>query len=188
MQIFRYTIHDFTDMEQIKWATFLAMITGSVVDAIIAASLCFTLARLRTGFARMDSMLNSLMLYILNTGVLTSICSITAVSLYAVYPRSFIFLAVQFLLTKLCVNAFLALFNARHHLHAVMNRTVDSSRLGATDQPISMHLRRQGSSEMKGNTEGSKKSGTLIFAHSIADSGDTNSVFRDEGITPYFQP
>jgi len=74
-------------------------------------------------------------------------------------------------------------FNARHHLHAVMNRTEDSCRLGATDRPISMLLRRQGSSDTKGNTEGPNKSGTLVFAHRTADSGDTNFVFRDEGIS-----
>jgi len=73
-------------------------------------------------------------------------------------------------------------FNARHHLHAVMNRTEDSCRLGATDRPISMLLRRQGSSDTKGDTEGPNKSGTLVFAHRT-DSGDTNFVFRDEGIS-----
>jgi hypothetical protein len=101
----RYTIKDFTQLDLIKvsssvghylkqaangfkWATLLALITASVVDFLIAASLCFTLARLRTGFeklvcfagklliaeshcTRTDSILKSLMLYVINTGVLT---------------------------------------------------------------------------------------------------------------------
>ncbi|KIM71149.1 hypothetical protein PILCRDRAFT_759636 [Piloderma croceum F 1598] len=66
-----YTIKDFTQFDLIKWATFLALITASVVDILIAASLCFTLAGLRTGMENTNSVLNSLMLYFLNTGVLT---------------------------------------------------------------------------------------------------------------------
>ena len=67
----RYSIKDFTQFDLIKvssrvvyqpcprhhtnepkWATFLALITASVVDIFIAASLCFTLARLKTGGER----------------------------------------------------------------------------------------------------------------------------------------
>ncbi|KIM90319.1 hypothetical protein PILCRDRAFT_812062 [Piloderma croceum F 1598] len=126
-----YSIKYFTQFDLIKWATFLALVTASVVDILIAASLCFTLARLRTGFERTDSMIKSLMLYVINTGVLTSLCSLTALSLYAVYPHNLIFLAVEFPMTKLYVNAFLAMFNARHHLQAALNKTMNTTNLDA---------------------------------------------------------
>ncbi|KIM81150.1 hypothetical protein PILCRDRAFT_821591 [Piloderma croceum F 1598] len=85
-----YTIDYFTPTDLIKCAVFCALITPSVVDVLIVASLCSTLAKLRTGFEKTDSVLKSLMLYIINTGVLTSICPLAAIALYAAYPRNLI--------------------------------------------------------------------------------------------------
>jgi len=168
-----YTIKDFTQLDLIKWATFLALITASVVDFFIAASLCFTLARLRTGFEKTDSMLKSLMLYVINTGVLTSLCSLTALSLYAAYPHNFIFLAIEFPMTKLYVNAFVAMFNARRRLHAVMDKTANSSNPDVFgSEPVTINSI-PGGPDADEKNKGAKKSGkvgTLVFSHSIVES------------------
>jgi len=182
-----FKIKDFTQMDLIKWATFLALITASVVDVFIAVSLCFTLARLRTGFEKTDSMLKSLMLYVLNTGVLTSLCSLTALSLYAVYPHNFIFLAVEFPMTKLYVNAFLALFNARHHLQAAMDKTVNSSNQDVfSPKPVAVKMDgRPDPDAKKMGPKSAKKSGmfgTLVFSHSIVES---DSISGEESMSEY---
>ncbi|KAH7923814.1 hypothetical protein BV22DRAFT_1130327 [Leucogyrophana mollusca] len=111
-----YKCHVFTDLIGIEWSTFLTLGTISVVDMLIAASMCYLLTTARTGFSRTDSFITKLMVYILNTGLLTSLCSLTAIITCAAMPRNFVFLGVEFLCAKLYVNAFVALLNARYYL------------------------------------------------------------------------
>ncbi|KAG1858953.1 hypothetical protein DFJ58DRAFT_744731 [Suillus subalutaceus] len=110
-----YQCHVFSDLTNIEWATFLALGTITFVDFIIASSLCYLLATSRTGFSSTDSMITKLMAYIINTGCLTSMCSLTVMITCAVMPHNFIFLGVDFLVAGLYVNSFFALLNARHY-------------------------------------------------------------------------
>ncbi|KAG1858237.1 hypothetical protein C8R48DRAFT_715780 [Suillus tomentosus] len=111
-----YQCHVFSDLIKIEWATFMALGTITFVDFVIASSLCYLLAISRTGFSSTDSMLTKLMAYIINTGCLTSMCSLSAMITCAVMPHNFIFLGVEFLVAKLYVNSFLALLNAPYYL------------------------------------------------------------------------
>ncbi|KAG1753173.1 hypothetical protein EDB19DRAFT_1902822 [Suillus lakei] len=111
-----YQCHVFSDLIKIEWATFMALGMITFVDLVIASSLCYLLATSRTGFSSTDSMITKLMVYIINTGCLTSICSLSAMITCAVMPHNFIFLSVEFLVAKLYVNSFLALLNARYYL------------------------------------------------------------------------
>jgi hypothetical protein len=111
-----YQCHVFSDLVKIEWATFMALGTITFVDFVIASSLCYLLATSRTGFSSTDSIITKLMAYIINTGCLTSVCSLSAMITCAVMPHNFIFLGVEFLVAKLYVNSFLALLNARYYL------------------------------------------------------------------------
>ncbi|KAG1879082.1 hypothetical protein F4604DRAFT_552325 [Suillus subluteus] len=62
-----------------------------------------------------DSLITRLMVYIINTGCLTSMCSMAAIITCAVMPTNFIFVAIEFLLAELYVNSYLALLNARYY-------------------------------------------------------------------------
>ncbi|KAG1724678.1 hypothetical protein EDB19DRAFT_1915429 [Suillus lakei] len=111
-----YRCHVFADLLRIEWATYMALGTTGFIDLVIALSLCYLLATARTGFSSTDSLITKLMAYIINTGGLTSICSMIAIITCAVMPGNFIFLSVEFSLVKLYVNSFLALLNAPHYL------------------------------------------------------------------------
>ncbi|KAG1803400.1 uncharacterized protein BJ212DRAFT_1469815 [Suillus subaureus] len=111
-----YQCHVFTDLIKIEWSTFMSLGTVAFIDFVIASSLCYLLATSRTGFSSTDSLITKLMAYIINTGCLTSACSLTAMITCAVMPHNFIFLSVEFLMAKLYVNSFLALLNARSYL------------------------------------------------------------------------
>ncbi|KAG0698130.1 hypothetical protein DFH29DRAFT_113120 [Suillus ampliporus] len=113
-----YRCHVFMDFIGIAWATFMVFATITFVDLVIASSLCYLLATSRTGFSSTNSFLAKLMAYTLNTGCLTSITSLSAIITCAVMPRNFIFLGIEFLVTKLYVNSFLALLNAPYYLQA----------------------------------------------------------------------
>ncbi|KAG0699680.1 hypothetical protein DFH29DRAFT_38704 [Suillus ampliporus] len=108
--------HVITDLIKIEWSTYMTLGAITFLDVIIASSLCYILATSRTGFSSTDSLITKLMCYTINTGCLTSICSMTVMITCAVMPKNFIFLSIEFLLAKLYVNSFLALLNAPHYL------------------------------------------------------------------------
>ncbi|KAG2069955.1 hypothetical protein BDR04DRAFT_1100861 [Suillus decipiens] len=120
-----YQCHDFSDLLKVEWATYMALATITFADVVVASSLCYLLATSRTGFSSTDSLITKLTAYIINTGCLTSVCSMTAVITCAAMPKNFIFLAIEFLLAKVYVNSFLALLNARHYTQ--VNTDTDNS-------------------------------------------------------------
>ncbi|KAF9062694.1 hypothetical protein BDP27DRAFT_1451609 [Rhodocollybia butyracea] len=77
-------------------------------DILIAGILSFLLQKSKTGS---DSMLNTLTLYAVNTGMLTSLCAVA--SLIVAAPNTFIYIAFFFCMGRLYTNSLLATLNAR---------------------------------------------------------------------------
>ncbi|KAH9933893.1 uncharacterized protein B0H18DRAFT_982569 [Fomitopsis serialis] len=75
-----------------RWITYYPVGTATCIDILIAASLCHLLSRHRTGFRKTDSLINWLMFYTLNTGLVTR-------SL-AVFPETFLVITFEFLMVK----------------------------------------------------------------------------------------
>ncbi|EIN10380.1 hypothetical protein PUNSTDRAFT_112237 [Punctularia strigosozonata HHB-11173 SS5] len=86
---------------------------GAAGDVVIAGSLCFLLQRSRTGFQHSSTMINKLMIFTVNTGLLTSICAIMSLIMISVSPNSFLYITFFFTLGRLYVNSLLATLNAR---------------------------------------------------------------------------
>ncbi|KAG2065612.1 hypothetical protein BDR04DRAFT_1032337 [Suillus decipiens] len=95
-----YQCHVSSDLVKIEWATYTSLVSITFTDIVIASSLCYLLATSRTGFSSTDSLITKFMVYIINTGCLTSICSIAAMITCAVMPTNFTFIAIEFLLAK----------------------------------------------------------------------------------------
>ncbi|KAI9058474.1 hypothetical protein FKP32DRAFT_1680873 [Trametes sanguinea] len=91
----------------------LSLGLGMATDVVIAAALCFFLRGLRTGHRKDDSVVNSLIIYAISTGGLTSVISLTTLILYNFMPDNFIFMAFYFVLSKVYANSFLAALNTR---------------------------------------------------------------------------
>lgn len=120
----QYKVELYKNLTGIAWSTYLSLGTATFVDVAIAASLCYLLATSRTGFSSTDSFITKLVGYTISTGCLTSICSMAIIITSAVMPTNFIFIALQFLVTKLYANSFIAFLNARHYMKA--NTTFDT--------------------------------------------------------------
>lgn len=123
----QYKVNLFKDLVGIEWSTYLSLGAATFVDFVIASSLCYLLATSRTGFSSTDSFITKLVGYTISTGCLTSICSMSIIITCAVMPTTFIFIGLQFLVTKLYVNSFIAFLNARYYMQA--NVIVDSHQL-----------------------------------------------------------
>ncbi|KAH9851829.1 hypothetical protein C2E23DRAFT_732426 [Lenzites betulinus] len=113
-----YTVKGFqldslAHIAQMKIVGTLSLGLGMATDVVIAAALCFFLRNLRTGHRQDDSVVNSLILYAISTGGLTSVISLTTLILYNFMPGNFIFMAFYFVLSKIYANSFLAALNTR---------------------------------------------------------------------------
>ncbi|KAM5537062.1 hypothetical protein V8D89_009208 [Ganoderma adspersum] len=93
------------DFMNISWLLYFSLSTTLVTEFIITSALCVLLARHRSIFATVDITVRTLILYTVNTGALTTLCTLLCIVAYAVLPSTFAFLAFYFLLPKPTLNA-----------------------------------------------------------------------------------
>lgn len=98
-----------------RWPTFMALSIATVLDIVITSSLWYLLANSRTGFSDTDCLIARLICYTIDSGCLTSICSLASIIMCALMPHNFIFFSIQFLMAKLYVNSYIALLNAKYY-------------------------------------------------------------------------
>jgi hypothetical protein len=97
----------------LMYASFVVSFAG---DLYLSVVLCYYLFKSRTGFQTTDTLVNTLIAYIITTGLLTSIVAILGTTFYALMPTNYIFMGIYFTLAKLYVNSYLAMLNARQRL------------------------------------------------------------------------
>ncbi|KAI0780183.1 hypothetical protein C8Q74DRAFT_1367947 [Fomes fomentarius] len=114
--------------QRIAWLIFMGLGTASLADVLISITMCILLARGRKEDLthRLDNTVRSLQLYIIHTGVATSLCAILSLAMYAIGPTTMLYLIMFFILPKVFLNAMLAMLNARKSLRDQMVRRVVS--------------------------------------------------------------
>ncbi|CDO68362.1 hypothetical protein BN946_scf184815.g9 [Trametes cinnabarina] len=118
MRVWRFSRHNIPVTMLIMLGTFsqlgsFALGLGMATDVVTAAALCYFLRGLKTGYNQDDSIVNTLTLYAINTGVITSAISLSTLILYDLMPTNFIFMAFYFVLSKVYANSFFAALNTR---------------------------------------------------------------------------
>ncbi|KAF8956754.1 hypothetical protein BDZ97DRAFT_1925126 [Flammula alnicola] len=110
-----YTIQTFPELEKIAWAINAALGASTTIDFVISAAMCYYLSKSKGSVTRLNSRISTIIQYSLSSGLLTSACSLSAMFSYILMPNTFIFLAIEFLLTKreFYVGSFIAMLNAR---------------------------------------------------------------------------
>jgi len=98
------------------WLIATGMGSAAAADVIIAAALCYCLSKSRTGFARTDSLINTLIMYSLATGLATSILALLCVILFVAMRKSFAWVGIFWILGKFYVNSTLVALNCRDSL------------------------------------------------------------------------
>jgi len=97
-----------------------------VGDILITASLSILFHRSRTGLGRCDTMINKLILYVVNTGLLPSVFSFASLVFLVVAKHTMIFIGFFFYVGRLYTNCLLATLNARPKVQAVASATTTS--------------------------------------------------------------
>jgi len=89
---------------------------ASVLDALIASVLCYKLRRLCVGLVGVDYVIDALVIYTFENGLLTCAGNILAMIFRVAMPYSRTFLGVYFIIAKLYANTLLATLNSRKRL------------------------------------------------------------------------
>ncbi|TCD69044.1 hypothetical protein EIP91_009107 [Steccherinum ochraceum] len=106
----------FSAFASLTWVTCTGLGSAAAGDILIALSMVYYLQKKRTGIQSTDSIVTTLMLYSINTGLLTSILATASVILFAIMPTNFIWLAFFWIMGKCYVNSLLASLNSRESL------------------------------------------------------------------------
>lgn len=118
-----------SDFDQLIWVTSAGLGSAAAADILVAISLCYYLLKSKTGFSRTDSLITTLTIYSLTTGLVTSVLATMVVITFAARPKDYIWEAFFWLLGKFYVNSLLATLNSR-----------DSLRERATPKETFLHL------------------------------------------------
>nr|GAT51269.1 predicted protein [Mycena chlorophos] len=114
--------------KQWGWLIFATAIVSVVVDLGIAGALVWFLLQSRNqGLAKTTNMVDQLIAWSIETGVLTSLCSILILVFYHLKPQSFIWLAVLIVKSRLFSNSLLASLNSRTALRTMTSVSIASS-------------------------------------------------------------
>ncbi|KAG0702308.1 hypothetical protein DFH29DRAFT_875226 [Suillus ampliporus] len=119
---FAKSIHmtTFVELSTLKPLSMSVNAVAAAGDVLIAVFLCTLLQQSRTGFRRSDTMINKLILFSINTGLLTSVCAVMSLISYVaqitVWADTFIYISFYFCLGRLYCNSLLATLNARKSL------------------------------------------------------------------------
>lgn len=110
-------------VKKAAWVFTMGLVTSTILDVVITSCLLWYLDHARTGFAGMDQIVNTLCLYAIENGLLTSVAIVTSLGCWLGMKQNLVFLAIHFALSKLYANSLLATLNSRKYIRERNRRT-----------------------------------------------------------------
>ncbi|KAH9920006.1 uncharacterized protein BXZ73DRAFT_104824 [Epithele typhae] len=176
-----YQVTGFEEFLNVEWLGCWGLVMIVLTDVAYAAVLWYLLSVRRSGNKKMamDGVVQTLMLYAINTGGLVAVCAIGCLIAFVSAPNTFIYIAIYFILPKLLMNALLMTFNTRESLRDRMAQggVIHLSGLSsaASDRPSAGHS--SGGIRARTMEEGSvgsrapkPPSGVLVISHETKGS------------------
>ncbi|OBZ76374.1 hypothetical protein A0H81_03414 [Grifola frondosa] len=87
-----------------------------ISDTFITIALCVSLHGTRTGYKWSDSLINILIVYTINTGLLTTMFTLATLICLVLMPKNLIYFGIFTVTTKLHPNSLLAILNSRRSI------------------------------------------------------------------------
>ncbi|RPD72009.1 hypothetical protein L226DRAFT_615032 [Lentinus tigrinus ALCF2SS1-7] len=112
----RSTYKTFPELNKIKGLSLAMNASAALTDVTIAIILCTILQCSKTGNVKSNRLVNKLIAYTVNTGLLTSTCACVSLITYLALPGSFVYICFFLLMGRLYSNSLLATLNARERL------------------------------------------------------------------------
>ncbi|TDL21955.1 hypothetical protein BD410DRAFT_789039 [Rickenella mellea] len=108
-----FVLKSFAKYKSLTWVTCVGLGSAALADILIAVSLCYFLHKSRTGFARTDTLISTLMMYAINTATLSVIC-------FAVMSNTFVWMSFFWSLGRCTIFTSVAL-NSREAMRETVN-------------------------------------------------------------------
>jgi len=145
-----FTTITFERFEKFWWIVCCAVGLNIVSDLCVTTSLCWFLQRSKTGFTMTDSVIDKLLLYMINAGVLTVVYNTFVLVCIATMRSNLVYVGGLFLVSKLYTSSLLAVVNSRKGLlregdqngSFEMNE-IDEPQAYESEDPASDHMRRR---------------------------------------------
>lgn len=118
------------DFQHASWMVSALFGCAMLVDLLLTGTLIAILLRSRTGFSRTDSTIEVLVIYTINTGLLTSIVGLLCFIFAIILPGNFIYIGISIVGVKLYANSVLAVLNSRRSLS---NRLLEGFEMSSHD-------------------------------------------------------
>ncbi|EIW55351.1 uncharacterized protein TRAVEDRAFT_51475 [Trametes versicolor FP-101664 SS1] len=122
------------DVQNFQWLSIAALAFIIGADGLLTTLLTIVLCRSRTGFKSTDSILNTLIFYTINNGLLTITLTIISLFMAIFYPHSLITDGLNICIAKAYANSLLSVLNHRHFLRN--NKQEPSETVGATEAHV----------------------------------------------------
>lgn len=108
-----FTTPTFLQFEKYSFLICIGLGLNMLSDICVTVSLCWFLRKSKTGFPKTDSIIDNLLLYMINAGVLTVVYNGSMLACALTMPNNLIYIGGLFLISKLYTNSLLAVVNSR---------------------------------------------------------------------------
>ncbi|KAI0648720.1 hypothetical protein C8Q79DRAFT_466210 [Trametes meyenii] len=115
VEAFKLSLEDFPRFS-VSWLVSAAYGCAVATDVLLTGALIRVLLRSRTGFKRTDLTLDTLIVYSINTGLLTSVTGLLVFVFALILPGNYIYAGISIVNAKLYANSVLAVLNSRRSL------------------------------------------------------------------------
>ncbi|KAH9939614.1 uncharacterized protein BXZ73DRAFT_99230 [Epithele typhae] len=95
------------------WMNSAGVGSAVLADTLLATALIVSLRRSRTGIKQTDSLISTLILYTINTGLLLGVFNVLSLILAVTLPDNLIFVGIDLVTTMLYANSVMTVLNAR---------------------------------------------------------------------------
>jgi len=120
-------------LANVKAESMSVNVIGAAADVLISGTLCTLLNFSRTGFHKSDAIINKLIIFTVNTGLLTSLCALASLISILVAGNTFVYIAFFFCLGRLYTNSLLATLNARKTIRGTGSSEVETTSVSLRD-------------------------------------------------------
>ncbi|PPQ75247.1 hypothetical protein CVT26_014812 [Gymnopilus dilepis] len=105
------------------WAFSSGLALCSILDVLFAGCLCYYLRQNMKKNSSMNDILETLMLYAFENGILNCVASLGTLVCWLTMPQNLIFLGIHFAISKLYANSVMTVINARKDLKQTTHRS-----------------------------------------------------------------
>ncbi|KAL5484836.1 hypothetical protein ACEPAI_7478 [Sanghuangporus weigelae] len=120
---------------QVRWIFTAGLAVAVLCDILITGSLCYWLHGSRSGVHGMNKIIDKIILYSVENGMLICLASVASLICGITMPGNLIFIGIHFVISKLYINSILASLNTRNSLRARKERLFINARPAGEDRP-----------------------------------------------------